>query len=143
MCFSNIDYSPRDYGRLSLSPNLSLDEYDVCSYISTDEPEINKTDNLFKVLHLNIRGLVSKQNALSRLLHALGVSNKVNVVTLNETWLRKENVDSVDIPGYSFVSKCRIGNKKSRWLHAELFFSCIVLFAVHSGVFVAVSQRYN
>ena len=30
-------------------------------------------------------------------------------------------------------------NKKARWLHAELFFSCIVLFAVLSGVFVAVS----
>ena len=111
MCFSNIDYSPRDYGHLLLSPNLSLEEYDVCNYISTDEPEIDKTDNLFKVLHLNIRGLVSKQNALSRLLHALGVSNKVNMVTLNETWLRKENIDSVDIPGYNFVSKCRIGKK--------------------------------
>ena len=34
-------------------------------------------------------------------------------------------------------------NTKARWLHAELFFSCIVLFAVLSGVFVAVSQRYN
>ena len=44
-----------------------------------------------------------------------------------------------------YVIKCKLKppNKEAMWLHAELFFSCIVLFAVHSGVFVAVSQRYN
>ena len=57
-------------------------------------------------MHWNVRGLLNKQDGLSRLLTMIGVRNKVNVVSLNETWLCKETETKVDIPGYNYAGSC-------------------------------------
>ena len=63
------------------------------------------------VLHLNIRGLISKQERLSRLITKLGGRNKVSVVSLNETWLRTDSEKLVNVPGFNYVGKVRQGRQ--------------------------------
>ena len=46
-----------------------------------------------------------------RLIRSLGGPNKVQVVCLNETWLRTETSSQVVIPGYNIIHKCRVGKK--------------------------------
>ena len=86
-----------------------LEELDCDYCLSTDLPELNEVD--LNIMHYNIRGLLSKQSSLADLLIKMGGSNKVSVVSLNETWLRKETISKVNVPGYKFVGKCRDGKK--------------------------------
>ena len=72
---------------------------------------VDLRDNDLNILHLNVRGLINKQDPLHRLLTSLGGKNKVSIVSLNETWLRKDTISKVEIPGYNFVGKCREGRK--------------------------------
>ena len=69
------------------------------------------SDSNLNILHLNVCGLINKQDSLSRLLTMLGGRNKVNVVSLNETWLRKETENKIHIPGYNYVGLCHSGKK--------------------------------
>ena len=69
-----------------------------------------KTDSDLVVLQLNIRGLINKQTDLHKLL-SNGSTNKVDVVLLCETWLRKETNKLINIPNYQFVGKERQGKK--------------------------------
>ena len=64
------------------------------------------SDSNLNIMHLNIRGLINKQDSLSRLLTMLGGRNKVNVVSLNETWLCKDTENKINIPGYSYAGIC-------------------------------------
>ena len=63
------------------------------------------------IMHINIHGILNKQDSLSRLITSLGGRNKVNVVSLNETWLSKKTEQKVNIPGYNYVGKYRTGKK--------------------------------
>ena len=84
---------------------------DSCSYISNDElQDFSLHNGSFSVLQLNMRGLINKQSDLNKLLHA-GDINKVDVALLCETWLRKETMKLVNIPGYTVFSKEQIGKK--------------------------------
>ena len=69
------------------------------------------SDINLNLMHLNIRGLINKQDSLNRLLTTLGGRNKVNVVSLNETWLRKDTESKINIPGYNYSGLCHIGKK--------------------------------
>ena len=81
----NIICTENSFDCIDLS---GIDEFfDVCEYTHLDSNDLNVTDDLFKVIHLNVRGLTNKQEQVSRLLHALQGSNKVSALTLNETWL--------------------------------------------------------
>ena len=80
-----------------------------CDYIYSEDIDLDISS--MNILHWNIRGLLNKQDGLTRLIRALGGINKVNVVCLNETWLRSETSDMVSIPGYNFVSKHQTGKK--------------------------------
>ena len=71
--------------------------------------DLNETD--LNIMHLNVRGLINKQDSLHRLLTALGGKNKVSIVSLNETWLHNDTIYKVEIPGYNYVGKCREGRK--------------------------------
>ena len=53
---------------------------------------------------------MGKQFALQELIRT-GSTNKVDVVLLCETWLRKETKGNIHIPGFVFIGKERIGNK--------------------------------
>ena len=90
---------------------IGKDYFDVCDYCHVDSNDLDLTDKLFRVIQLNVRGLINKQDKVSRLLHALGGLNKVNAVTLNETWLRTDTENKVDIPGYDYVGRIRRGKK--------------------------------
>ena len=78
-----------------------------CSYIDSYGEDasslFSQTD--FSIMHLNIRGLYGKQDELECLINSLGGKNKVNVIALNETWLRKETQNKVKINGYNLVNK--------------------------------------
>ena len=68
------------------SPNgEDLIEIDM-EYVIPDKMTELSDLNL-NIMHLNVCGLINKQDSLSRLLTTLGGRNKVNVVSLNETWL--------------------------------------------------------
>ena len=69
-------------------------------------PDIN-----LNLMHLNICGLINKQDSLSRLLTTLGGRNKVNVVSLNETWLRNDTESKINIPGYNYSGLSWTGKK--------------------------------
>ena len=69
------------------------------------------SDMNLNIMHLNICGLINKQDSLSRLLTTLGGRNKVNVVSLNETWLCRDTETRVNIPGYNYAGSCHIGKK--------------------------------
>ena len=105
----NIICTENSFDSIDLS---GIDEFfDVCEYTHLDSNDLNVTDDLFKVIHLNICGLTNKQEQVSRLLHALGGSNKVSALTLNETWLQKDLLSHIKIPSYDLLSKPRLGRK--------------------------------
>ena len=63
------------------------------------------------IVHLNICGAINEQDSLSRLLTMMGGRNKVNVVSLNETWLRKDTENKFSIPGFNYIGKVRTDRK--------------------------------
>ena len=63
-------------------------------------------------MHLNIRGLISKQNELSTTIkNGYGTTKPIDIALLNETWLRKDTVNKVSMPGYTLHSRERVGKK--------------------------------
>ena len=95
----DVGYSPS-----SEDLNMVDTEYVLPTAVDFNEDSVN-------IMHLNVRGLINKQDSLLRLLEALGGQNKVSIVSLNETWLRTETIAKIDISGYNYVGKCREGRK--------------------------------
>ena len=106
----------------NIAQNLVLDNDVGYSPSSEDLPKIDTlhvnpdcledlSETNLNIMHLNVRGILNKQDSLSRLLTTLGGRNKVNVVSLNETWLRKETEQKVNIPCYDYVGKYITGRK--------------------------------
>ena len=63
---------------------------------------------ILSVLHQNIRGLTSKTDLLKDLLYE---NNKINILSLSETFLSKTNTDDIEIGGYEFEYKNRTNAK--------------------------------
>src|ERR1043165_5718524 len=63
----------------------------------------NDASHPFTILHLNCRSITYKINEIQTLLHQLSV----NILAVTETWLTEPMVDTIHIPGYQFVHKCR------------------------------------
>ena len=59
--------------------------------------------DVFSIMHVNCRSLLLKCTQLCTLLNRASVS----VVAVTETWLNESKVDSLHVPGYSFVARCR------------------------------------
>ena len=92
------------------SPNIEDLEIINTDYVSPKEmTELN--DNDLNIVHLNIHGAINKQDSLSRLFTTMGGRNKVNVVSLNETWLQKETEKKFSIPGFNYIGNVRTGRK--------------------------------
>ena len=97
----------KDVGYLpSCEDLMDIDTEYILANKMTELPDIN-----LNLMHLNICGLINKQYSLSRLLTTLGGRNKVNVVSLNETWLRNDTESKINIPGYSYSGLSRTGKK--------------------------------
>ena len=102
-----------DSNRLDLDVGYSPSSEDLnmvdTEYVLPTAADLN--ENSVNIMHLNMKGLINKQDSLLRLLETLGRQNKVSIVSLNETWLRAETIAKIDISGYNYVGKCREGRK--------------------------------
>ena len=105
-------YKINSTNRLFEALEIGEDYFDVCDYCHVESNDLDLTDKLFRVIQLNVRGLIQLQEKVSRLLHALGGLNKVNAVTLNKTWLRTDTENKIDIHGYDSVGRNRRGKKR-------------------------------
>ena len=59
-------------------------------------------------MQLNIRGLIGKQNDLLKLANSLCGTQKLDIILLQETWLKKDTLCRVNIPGYKHYAAHRI-----------------------------------
>ena len=85
-------------------PNLDLfsEINDTCDYIDhLDSMELTAADLV--TLQLNVRSLIKKQADLLRLL----TKANIDICTINETWLTKENEKLVSVKNYDFISAVR------------------------------------
>ena len=81
---------------------------DTCNYIDivdTSDIDVDITDLV--IVQLNVRGLLSKQKDLSKLLLKLMGKHKIDLVILCETWLTRESESRVDMPGCIYYGNHR------------------------------------
>ena len=101
----NVPYA--DYDSLGLDHSVCS-----CEYISLEDvsqARIKNGDLVF--MQLNVRGLLSKQLDLSRLVNSCIGNSKVDIVILCETWLNNNTEHLVNIPGYHYTGKVRTDKK--------------------------------
>ena len=113
MCLTRRTTSGGNEDLLKSSVQLSYDLDDClnesCVYLTYDEyADLSSSGQNLTILQMNIRGIIGKQNELTSLLKK-GSENKISAVLLCETWLRKENINLLKIPGYETYSKERKG----------------------------------
>ena len=108
MCFSKaeeIQQNPLDQKAVNLS-DIGLDKIDdTCNYINLEDVStLNVSHKDLLVLQLNIRGLISKQSDISKLItNCTKTSKKVGVVLLCETWVTNNTKGLINIPGYKYI----------------------------------------
>ena len=112
MCFNPFD-TPDLHDGLSLQdvdPDLNFFNDDLllsnfnCSSYHTEDSFINECkskckSNYFSIFHNNVRSLLKHEQDLKTLLDSL--QHKFHIIGLTETWLNANNVDLVNIDGYS------------------------------------------
>ena len=92
--------------------SLEANYDDACDYLDiTESSETICTDRDLKLLFLNIRGLIGKQDSLSHLLYQVLGVHKIDVVILAETWHTPANLNRIKLPGYEFYGKARLCKK--------------------------------
>ena len=114
MSLSQHDLNTSTITRQSLLHKLNNDTelFDECDYLDlTESQTLDIKDCDLNLLHLNVRGIISKQSKLVRLLQDCIGRHTIHVVTLNETWLTKDNEHYLDIPDYHVVKRNRMGKK--------------------------------
>ena len=97
---------------MSQSINLGFNNVleDLCDCRDYSNLKTVSKFNGLAVLQHNIRGVLGKQDQLRFLLSNIKNDCRVQVVLLAETWLNKNTLERVKIPGYSFVGchrKCK------------------------------------
>ena len=80
---------------------------DLCDYRDYSNIETVTNFNGLAILQHNIHGLLGKQDSLRLLLNNIRKDCRVQVILLAETWLNKNSVKRVKIPGYSFIGSHR------------------------------------
>ena len=87
---------------------------DRCEYVDINTPQLPVSDkqSCLCVMQLNIRGLLGKQESVTRLLKRINKTTRIDVILLVETWLKKSTVKKINIPGYTFTGSHREGKKK-------------------------------
>ena len=86
-------------------PSKNQFKIDNCEYMdySTDY-DLVIDDSKLNIIQFNIRGLLNKQSELCDLLNNC-IGDKINVAILNETWIKKSNLNRIDLPGYNYIGK--------------------------------------
>ena len=111
MCLQRIDNLSDNLGnRFDLVPFLD-DEHVGYDYFEVDESQcwVANSNNLICV-QLNICGLINKQGDLLKLINKIAGSKKVDVITLQETWITNSNLHLVNVPGYKYYGIHRKGH---------------------------------
>ena len=80
---------------------------DMCDYRDYSTVTTKSNVNGLAVLQHNICGVLGKQDQLKLLLNTIGNDCQVQCVLLAKTWLNKNTVKCVKIPGYNFVGSHR------------------------------------
>ena len=79
---------------------------DICDHIdSSDLNKLAQSHHDLMVMQLNIRGLISKQDSLKRLL--IEFQTSPDIVLLCETWLKWDTENKINIPNYKCYHKHR------------------------------------
>ena len=86
-----------------------LNDIVTCNYLEVDSYDRKLNTSELSVIQLNVRGLISKQHDLCKLINKL--KHKVHVIILCETWLTETNKKLINIPGYKLISKERTNKK--------------------------------
>ena len=96
--------------------NLDLDIFDDVDYhislanciylLLEDVPNyIGNTLNCHNFMHINCRSLQKNFDSLSSLISC--INKPLTVLAVSETWLKPNNEDAFNLPGYAFVSCSR------------------------------------
>ena len=110
MCLTSRHYVP-DSQELFTENDSVTDLVDDCDYIDVSETVNTIEDSSLACIQWNVRGLVGKQLEISKFLHECGGSKKIDIVILSETWLNKNSLSRINIPGYKFVGNNRVSKK--------------------------------
>ena len=110
MCLENCANSKiQDLKYDPLDTNcIGFELTDTCDYIDivdTLDIDVNITDLV--IVQLNVRGLISKQKDLSRLLLRIMGNHKIDLVILCKTWLTRESESRLNMPGYTYYGNHR------------------------------------
>ena len=110
MCLTTRQYVPDEKCESSNSDEL-FELVDKCEYVSVTETNDGIDHNSLACIQWNARGLISKQELLSKFLLECGGNKKIDLIILSETWLTRNNSNRVNIPGYTFVGNNRTSKK--------------------------------
>ena len=112
MCLGNFVKGIDSLNRPVLDTHYMRPDNDNCDYIDYQEKQVS-TDLLdLSVLHINVRGLASKINDLTRLVRNCTNTGEVDIVFISETWLNPFSLN-VEIPGYTLIHEDRKTKKGS------------------------------
>jgi len=106
----NEDYQENCF--IANSPEIDPDtnfynQIKPCSsnYITAEEIDVKlaHSDQSFGLLHINCRSMLNKVADINVLLTTV----QPTVLALTETWLQEDATSCINIPGYTFVHRCR------------------------------------
>ena len=125
----------KDEQKDKLNRPLDLDEVDEslwndkCDYLDLETcSNLNPNNYNLLVLQLNIRSLLVHQLELNQLIHKTEKKNSwIDVTLLCETFLSKQTVNMVNVPGFTHIDNYR-KNKKgggvSILIREDILFKC-------------------
>ena len=112
MVQSQLDSSRIDRPSLLEKLDNETELFDECDYLDlTDTNSLDIKECDLNIIHLNIRGIISKQTRLTNMLQTCIGKHLIHIVTINETWLSKDNEHLLNIPDYNVIKKNRTGKK--------------------------------
>ena len=126
----------KDEEKDKLNMPLDLDELDEslwndkCDYLDLETcSNLNPNNYNLLVLQLNIRSLLVHQLELKSQLICMTAkkNSQINIILLCETFLSKQTVDMVNVPGFTHIDNCRRhrkGGGVSILIREGIFFKC-------------------
>jgi exonuclease III len=112
--FSN-DEAEKNLDGMNIDPDLnyfrktnwSSNYISLASLAKQIEGDDDIEEPSLTVLHINCRSITHKLTDINEIIEKLQVS----IVALSETWLEADLEDSIQVPGYNFIGKARVGER--------------------------------
>ena len=113
-----LDTSKIDRQSLLEKLDNETELFDECDYLDlTDTNSLDIKECDLNIIHLNIRGIISKQTKLTNMLQTCIGKHLIHIATINETWLTKDNEHLLNIPDYNVIKKNRTGKRGGGCVH--------------------------